>query len=305
MKKRWAAWRVGDIWTLDADVNEIAKARFVDTSAHYVTEDETDELLNGDSHIAEERARKALTVDPSDSQAQLLLGASLRKQKRFEEAKSILEPLAKSMPHVSMAWQELGLSLAPLGERGKAIKAFMRAIDLHYMDRTSWFWLGDLLDFGMPGHQPDPRLTEARAAYREIRYQDAEAISREVLKDTPDNTDAMGMLADALIRLGNWPEAKRLYERRVELEPDSHFARFRCATMLFLNGQLPSALPHIDALLKHDPESKLYHGLQAVCLLRNQQYAVALAAFESFIEDCDDQPGLWVEYARVLKIERP
>jgi len=315
MKKRWASCRVDDPWTLDANIDGIGLAHFSghDGAAHYVTEEETDKLLNGDAKVAEERARTAMAADPADTQARLLLGAVMRKQKQFEEARSILEPLTELMPHKSLVWQELALSLAPLGERAKAINAFTRAIDLNYMDRVSWFWLGDLLDFDTPGSEggkiaasnPDPRLAQARCAYREARYQDVEPIARGLLKDSPEDPAAMSLLADALIRTGRWPEAKRLYDRCVELEPDSQSARFRWATVLFMTSEFDSALPHIDELLKHDPANRLYRGLRAVCLSRNQQYGLALAEFDSFIEDCDEQPGLWNEYGRVLKVERP
>lgn len=210
MTKRWAAWKVEEAWTLHPNIDELGLAHFQgrDGPVHYVTEEETDELLNGEPATAEARARKAIAADASDSQARLLLGAVLRKQKRFEEARSVLEPLAEIMPHKSLVWQELGLALAPLGEREKAIGAFVRAIDLHYMDRTSWFWLGDLLDFettevacsASVATAPDPPLAQAQSAYREARYEDVETIARELLVDFPDNPAAMRLLADALIR---------------------------------------------------------------------------------------------------------
>jgi tetratricopeptide (TPR) repeat protein len=315
VRKRWAAWRVDDAWTLGANIDEIGPAQFADREepAHYVTEEETDELLDGDPAIAEARARKAVAADSSDSQARLLLGAVLRKQKQFAEAKAVLEPLAELMPHSALVWQELGLSLAPLGERAGAINAFLRAIDLRFMDRSAWFWLGDLLEFdsagsehpkiGVPG--ADTRFAQARSAYQEARYSDAESIARELLVDAPDDPTCLRLLADALIRQGRWMEAKPLFERCVEIEPKSHSATFRCATMLFANGHFQLALPHIDELLKHDSGSRLYRGLKAVCLSRKQEYGPALAEFESFIEDCNEQPGLWVEYARLLKVERP
>jgi tetratricopeptide (TPR) repeat protein len=308
MKKRWTAWRVDHPWTLDADVNALGFAHFSgrDGAAHYVTEEETDELLKGDPKIAEDRARKAVAADAADSQARLLLGAVLRKQKKFEEARSILEPLSVQIPHTALVWQELGLTLAQLGEREMAVKAFRRAVDLAPVDPTAWFWLGDLLVFPESGaDNPDPRIAEARAAYRDEKYGDAQNILREVLKETPDDAIAMKLLADALLRGGHWPQARQLIEGRVELEPHSQAARFRCASMLFAMGQFDQALPHIDELLKQDPESKFYRGLKAVCLSRSQQYGPALAEFESFIDGCDEQPGLWNEYARVLKIERP
>ena len=75
--------------------------------------------------------------------------------------------------------------------------------------------------------------------------------------------------------------------------------------MLFAMSRFDLATPQIAELVKCDPTNRLYRGMKAVCLARSQEYGPALAEFKSFIDEYDEQPGLWVEYARVLEVERP
>ena len=94
MANRALAWKLKDPWTLEAQVGKIAFAR-AGKRSHYVTEDETKELLNGDAESAEARARQALEADQADTQARVLLGAALRQQKRYQEARAVLGEMGK------------------------------------------------------------------------------------------------------------------------------------------------------------------------------------------------------------------
>jgi tetratricopeptide (TPR) repeat protein len=308
MVNRAVAWKLKDPWILEAQAGRIAFAR-AGKSAHYVTEDETEELLNGDPKPAEDRARQAIEADPADTQARVLLGAALRQQKRYREARDVLEPVVAAVPHMALALREFGLALVWLGEREKGIDTLLRAIDLQYADKSAWFWLGEFLEFEESGSKsqenspPDPhtRLTEARLACREDRFKDAEAILREVVASSPEDAEALKLLGEALARMGRWREAKPLLEKSVELVPDSVATRFRCATMLFAFGQFVPALQHIDELLRRDATNRLYRQVRMVCLSRARHVEDATAEFEAFIEEYPDRPGLWIEYARLIK----
>src|SRR5205823_696657 len=233
----------------------------------------------------------------------------------YEEARAVLEPVISSAPHMALAMREFGLALIGLGERENGIDALLRAVDLHYTDKSGWFWLGEYLQFedtaanmeGSPDAS-DSRIAEARSAYGEGLFKDAEAILRDVIAAldiaaSPENGAALKLLGEVLLRMGRWREARPLLERSVELMPDSAAARFRCATMLFAFGHFEAALPHIHALVSRDADSRLYRQLKMVCLSRARQHEDAFAEFQASIEDYPDRPGLWTEYARLLKSE--
>ena len=304
MVSRAVTWKVKDTWTLEAQVGKIAFAR-AGKAPRYVTEDETKDLLAGDPKRAEERAREALETDPRDWQARALLGGALRQQKRYHEARAVLEPVIASAPHMDDALREYGLALVWLGEREKGVEALCRAIDFRYGDRSAWYWLGEFLDFGeRPTTVHDPRVAEARAAYLDDRFKEAEALLRDVVAASPGDGTILKLLADVLLRMGRWQEANVLLKRSVELAPQWRAARFRYATMLFTHGQFAEALPHIDELQKLDPENKLCRAMRFVCLSRSHCNERAAAEFESMDDRYRDQPGLWVEYARLLKSDK-
>lgn len=297
------AWTFRRPWTLETRVGPIAHAR---KPPHYVTEEEVKDLLAGDPKRAEGRARQALAADPGDWQARALLGGALRQQKRYEEARAVLEPVVASAPHMSDAMREYGLTLIGHGEQEKGIDALCRAIDFCYLDKSAWYWLGEFLGFGeiistVPG---DGRVAQAREACRDERFEDAEILLRQLMAASPNDAAILKFLGEVFLRMGRWAEAKPLLQRSVELAPDSHTTRFRCATMLFAHAHFEEALPHIDELRKRDPASRLYQSMKFVCLSRSHKSDRAVAEFQAMDDGCRNQPGLWLEYARQLRNER-
>jgi tetratricopeptide (TPR) repeat protein len=299
------AWTFRGPWTLAAQVEKLANAH-AGKPPHYVTDEESKDLLAGDPERAEGRARDALAADPEDWQARALLGGALRQQKRFEEARAVLEALVAAAPHMHGAMREYGLALIWLGEHKKGIDALRRAVDFRYLDKNAWYWLGEFLDFGesSPAGAQDGRFDQARAAYLDERFEDAEILLRRLVAASPASAAILKFLGEVLIRMGRWAEARPLLERTVELAPDWHAARFRCATMLFAHGHFEEALPHVEELRKHDPGDKLYRALSFVCLSWCHKSDRAVAEFQAMDDGYKDQPGLWLEYARLLKSEQ-
>ncbi len=219
---------------------------------------------------------RALKGIPLNSDASYLLGAALRRQGHWDEAVAILEPLTRSQPQMALVWYELAEALASRGERAEAIAALLRTVDLDCLHQGAWYLLGDLLDF------PDGGPANAAS----VGLQEAEAIK---------------LLADAAIQKHRWGEAEDLLERCLERAPDFAAARFRFVTLRFVRKDLRQLLPHIDELLRRDPDNALYRLLRALTLSGSQQYRDAVAAFEAFIDRTGSAPGVWLAYGRALR----
>jgi tetratricopeptide (TPR) repeat protein len=305
------AWTMRQPWIIEAPPEGIASSR-AGKAVLYVTEQETNTLLAGDPKRAETRAREALQADPADTQARVLLGAALRQQNRPGEARAILESVVRTAPHMAFALRELGLVLAALGRPADAIDALLRAIDLLPLDRRAWFCLGDLLEADGPDNSavpphasaPDLRMDEARSAFRDGRLPDAETLLRDELEASPDDGGVLKLLSEVLLRRGRWRDAMPLLERCAELMPDDVGARFRYASMQFVFNRFVPALPHISELLKRDPANRIFRIMKAVSLSRSRDIAAAISAFEALLADHPEQPGMWVEYAWLLKFEQ-
>lgn len=266
--------------------------------------DEAGELLKCNISAAEMRARACLHSDPADSNASWLLGAVLRRQGRLDEAKRVLEPLTAAQPQIRAAWFELGMTYASLGKRDRAESALTRAVDLNWLDEESWYALGDVLVF--PGDDravdavTDARLAQAATQLRANHSDIAERILRDVVGENPSDAGALKLFADALIGLDRWGEAGLLLERALEVAPNFIAARFRYVTMRCVHRNIRDLRPHMDELLKSDPQKLLYRALKALMLWWDRDPGSAAAEFETFIDSCG-LPGLWLEYARVLR----
>lgn len=288
-------------WTVRAELESLNSNREPD--ARYVTEEESRELLEGDGERAEARARQAIDADAGDLQAKFLLGAALRRQRRFAAAKEILQPLAHAQPHMGFVWRELGLALIGLSQHTDAAEALLRAVDINCLDSDAWYGLGDALDFPERNASfSDSRLTDGARANRDGRFEEAESGSLRLLEDTPDHPGALKLLAESFLLRNRWADAKLHFEKCVALAPDSISARFRYATMLLVHRYYLRALPHINELVNVCPDNRLYRMMKGVALSRSRQYEAAIAEYEGIIADSSNKPGMWLEYAHLLRI---
>lgn len=130
-------------------------------------------------------------------------------------------------------------------------------------------------------------LEAARAAAERGDVKSAAAIYNAILRDDPENAEAIGGLARCLLAAGQREDAKRLVDKapkaqanhpaisgaraalqlaeeagelgdpsallaRLEVNPDDHEARYRLATILFLRGQVETAMEHLCTIVRRD-----------------------------------------------------
>ena len=67
-----------------------------------------------------------------------------------------------------------------------------------------------------------------------------------------------------------------------------------------MNRNIRDLQAHVDELLKSDPQKLLFRALKALILWWDRNPQAAAAEFQTFIHSCS-LPGLWLEYARVLR----
>ncbi len=115
----------------------------------------------------------------------------------------------------------------------------------------------------------------------------AASLFREILADSPGDAEALGGLARCLLNQGQRAEARKLLDgapkevaghpavsgaraalslaeeagelgdatdllARVEVDPNDHEARYRLGTLLFLRGQLDTAIDHLLAIVRRE-----------------------------------------------------
>jgi len=301
-------WNVGPVWSNPVSFKITGATADAQAGTPFLSTEAARRLLNGNPETVAKQARNLLKINPADPNASCVLGTALRRQGRYTDATAVLKPLTDSQPQMRAAWYELGSAWMLLDHRDNAIHALLKAIDLDYLDRDTWYALGDLLDFprsvSSDSHDVDIQTKEAEAALLRQQYETAERILRDLLQAHPTDAGALKLLADVSIKAGRWNESEPLLRRCLELEPGFTAARFRLVTMCIAHKDLRHLLPHIDALIESDPANTLYLSLKALTLWWSRQFDSAIAQFETFIGSCSDRPGLWLEYARLLHAAR-
>jgi tetratricopeptide (TPR) repeat protein len=313
VKKYFFTYTFEHLWVAAAEFKKIeSRQRFASKiRSGYVTRKEADYLLASDLGAAESRARRALRWHPDNCVASYMLGAALRRTGRLQAARAVLEPLAQSQPQFSAAWSELGLTLQELGEIANAANAHLHAIGFDPLDQEAWYALGDLLRFpGDDGSGPGPgaddsSLQDAAVMLRDNQFEAAEVMLRAVIESRRADAKAFKLLADVLICTDRWTDAKPLLEKSLELAPFFLRARFRYGAMLTAHKEYHAALPHIEELLKSAPDNFLFRHLRAIALEGSGDYGRAMSEYEKFVEASPDRPGLWLQYAQIVKTHRP
>ncbi len=194
----------------------------------------------GEYKTAEEHARAAVRLAPTDPVAKYLLGKILhRSHAAPEEAESLLREAVRLSPNTFQPHYELGLMLEERGEHAGALAEFEASSRINDRHEQSWF------------HQ-------ANNAARIGRKAQAEAARKRFL---------------ALTR---YRDERQYLERRVFDHPDDAALRLRFAAVLEKNNELEYAALQCQRVLARDPN----HGPARALLKRLAARAEKQAAPE-------------------------
>jgi tetratricopeptide (TPR) repeat protein len=152
---------------------------------------------------------------------------------RYDLAAQAFEAAASSNPRDAKTLANLGISLANIGQLGKAQEALSRAVDIEPGDAVSRVSLGLVHD--RQGH-------DAQAA---AHYDAALGLD-------PALHEARLYLADARMRLGDAPAAARLYRDAMAQRPSPR-ARLSLVFALVKLGQWDAARRELEQGLARDP----------------------------------------------------
>ena len=154
----------------------------------------------------------------------------------------------------------------------EAIARGQQLVERDHGSARSWRLLGDL--FAQQG-----RFTEAASAYQQ---------SRQAMGGREDAALLL-QLGGALEQAGQWPEARPLLERVVELAPDSAVALNHLGYALADRGEdLPRAIAMLEKANRIRPKEPAYIDSLGWAYFRAGNYAKALPLIQSAVEN---EPG--------------
>ena len=185
---------------------------------------------------AEKALREATRIDPDDGDLWHLLGHTLGRLNRSDEAEHVFRKAIEIDPHSAHHWMALGVALRGLDRLDAAEAALRKATDLDPSEACPWHYLGRLLGelsrYEEAEHaclksvEVDP---EHGAAWSDLgivlgkseRAGEAEEAFRRAIALNPKDVGAWNGLGNVLRELNRQEEAKSSYEKAIELGGDS------------------------------------------------------------------------------------
>jgi tetratricopeptide (TPR) repeat protein len=264
--------------------------------------------------MAEQQAREILKVYPNIEPAERILGAAYRLQGQPHKGLTLLEPLAKKNTNSADLLHELGLCLVAARRGQEAIESLRQAVRINPKHAGAWRTLGDQLNAAgdeeesrkayekhLQASTRHPELVEAANHFHTNKLGKAEHLIRDVLKKHPGEVNAMRMLAEIGIKMGQLEDAQNLLERCLELAPDFHLARHAYAGLLMRRNHLERSLNEIDRLLTSEPGNPAYLIVKAAVLARLGDHLPALQIYEKLFENYPHHASAQMFYGHTLK----
>jgi Flp pilus assembly protein TadD len=176
----------------------------------------------------------ALDVTKNNYKAHSCMVESLREQGRFEEAIWHASEAVRIKPDYLEALNSLGLSLDDAGRIDEAIMCYRRALKINPKLAAAHVNLGVVL-------VKKGNLTEAVWHYNQaLQELDSVIVHRN--------------LADALFKLGRFPQAIGEYRKVLQVRSDNPYIYNKIGAALFRDGRIDEAIGHVKEALRLKPD---------------------------------------------------
>jgi Flp pilus assembly protein TadD len=239
-------------------------------------------LAQGKTELAARALAEAISDNPGDGPAHLLLGEMLNDDNRYGDALEPLTDAVRLLPNSAEAHNALGEALSNLNSLSPARAEFEKALQLEPNMPLAHLNLGMILaqteellsaakhlDFAIAklGATPDG----ARAHYLRAKvYTDlsqvehAKAELQAAVKIAPAFAEAWSDLGAARKTLLDDPGALTAFERAVALSPSDPVALSRLGNELYRQGKIKQAIVELEKAYRINPKDQTtLNGLQA------------------------------------------
>ncbi|HWM27786.1 MAG TPA: tetratricopeptide repeat protein, partial [Woeseiaceae bacterium] len=263
---------------------------------------------------AESLSRALLQKYPSDVNVLGLRGAVLIKLNRLEDAETSLRQTIRLAPTFAKPHEDLGLVLLGLKRPAEAADILRNAVRLDPELELAWLNLGKalaMLGFGKEADEAfeksfslNPqrkKLAHAAELHKEGRLEEAERLYREVVRDDPDNVDALRMLGRIALTAGRYADAERLFRRAVKLAPDFAGAVTDLGRVLKEQNRFEESIECFTRLVELEPENAQAHFQLAAVLAPAALTYRALESYQTALELQPRFPGAKLGLGHVLK----
>jgi serine/threonine protein kinase/Flp pilus assembly protein TadD len=186
----------------------------------------------------------------------------------------------------------IGHTLAiKLRETGRTEEAVAVLEDVVRRKNHAWY----LIELG------EMKADLRRRAESEELYRRAEAESRRILENSPDDAFATNNLAEALRHRGNLAGALAASRRALRLSPSLPMAHNNYGSLLLQSGNVDAAITELREAIHLDPELALAHRNLGVALSKSGQVAAGIAELRTAERLGHDPAVVRFEAGRALR----
>ena len=273
------------------------------------------ELINsGRVGQAEAICRAAVQRNDQDVNMTALLGATLFKAGKLEEAERWLRHSTDLAPRFAKPWSDLGQLLLETRRPQEAAGALETAVELDAKDGDAWFSLGKaraLLGRGPEADQAFERSFELNPGRKALalaaeqqqqgNWGEAERILRELLRREPHDVNALRLMATCAAFAGRFREAERLLQRVVAQAPDYVEAQLDLGRLYKEQHRLAEAVACFEKAIELEPGNFQGHFLLGSVLAPAARTYDAIGAYRKAIELRPRHAGAWLGLGHMLK----
>jgi len=273
------------------------------------------ELINtGQIGRAEAICRAAVQRNEQDVNMTALLGATLFKAGKLEEAERWLRHSTQLAPRFAKPWSDLGQLLLETRRPGEAVEVLENAVKLDADDGDAWFSLGKARALMGRGPEADAAFEKsfelnpgrkALAVAAELQqkgeWSEAETILRNLLRRSPHDVNALRLLATCAASAGRFAEAERLLRRVLAATPDFVEAQLDLGRLFKEQHRLAEAIAQFEKVTDLEPGNVQGQFLLASVLAPAARTYDAIAAYRKALEIRPRHAGAWLGLGHVLK----
>ena len=258
--------------------------------------------------------RDAVQRHPEDVNMTALLGAILLKLREFEAAQKHLRRAIELAPTFAKPHEDLGRLLVEQGRAEEAVEVLKVATRLDPKAEMAFFTLGRALSMAGDGDQADAafeasfalnpqrrKLALAAEHHKAGRHEEASRQYRELLAESPDDVDAMRLLAGILASQSDVEEAEALLRKAVSLAPDYALAFLDLGRLFQEQHRYAEAIECFQRTIRLQPSAAKPRHLLASTLAPVGRTEDALDTYRQVLELQPRHAGAWLGLGHTLK----
>ncbi|MBC8164573.1 MAG: tetratricopeptide repeat protein, partial [Bryobacteraceae bacterium] len=178
--------------------------------------------LLGEDHRAEQTILSALRIHPDHEDLIYALGRVYSQQDRYVSAIQQFEKVVQLQPKSYKAYDNLGLCYEHLNQPERAIRNYLKAIELVHKDVPAYSW---------------PYANLANLLLNQGDFRQAFNLATEAAERDPDSARNFYLAGKALIRLKQEEKSLRWLRRSMELDPEYPEPHYLLAQVLRRQGK--------------------------------------------------------------------